>query len=141
MENFTPISAIIGGALIGLSAVWLMASAGRIAGISGILGGALTGANGDKLWRWTFLAGLLIGPLIVGLFRPNLLHADFTVTGPVLILAGICVGVGTQLGSGCTSGHGVCGNARLSMRSLIATLVFMITGMATVFIMRHVIGG
>lgn len=141
MENFTPISALIGGTLIGLSAIWLMASAGRIAGISGILGGALTGHQGDRLWRWTFIAGLLVGPLIVGIFRPTLLRAEFPVTGFGLILAGICVGVGTQLGSGCTSGHGVCGNARLSMRSLIATLVFMMAGMATVFVMRHVIGG
>jgi len=140
MENFTPISAAIGGAFIGLSAIWLMASAGRIAGISGILGGAFNGGSGDKLWRWTFFAGLLAGPLIVGLFRPELLRADFPVTGFILVLAGILVGVGTQLGSGCTSGHGVCGNARLSVRSLVATLTFMFTGILTVFVMRHVMG-
>lgn len=81
MENFTPVSAIIGGALIGVSAVWLMASAGRIAGISGILGGAFTAPRGDKLWRVTFLAGLLLGPLLVGFFRYDLLKADFPVTG------------------------------------------------------------
>lgn len=141
MDNFTPLSATLGGALIGLSAVWLMASAGRIAGISGILGGTFTASKGDRLWRLTFMAGLLIGPLIVGFFKPGLFRADFPFTGPLLIIGGICVGIGTQLGNGCTSGHGVCGNARLSMRSLIATLTFMTTGFITVFIMRHVVGG
>ncbi|MGJ8564613.1 MAG: YeeE/YedE family protein [Alphaproteobacteria bacterium] len=141
MENFTPLSAAIGGAMIGLSAVWLMASAGRVAGISGILGGAVTASSGDKLWRWTFLLGLLLGPLCIGLAKPELVKAEFPVTGPLLILGGICVGLGTQLGSGCTSGHGVCGNARLSMRSLLATITFMATGIATVFILRQVTGG
>jgi len=136
MENFTPISAAIGGAMIGLSAVWLMASAGRIAGISGILGGSLNAAKGDKLWRWTFLAGLIIAPVIVGLFKESLLEVTFPTTGPLLIIAAVLVGVGTQLGNGCTSGHGVCGNARLSIRSLLATLTFMATGVFTVFILR-----
>lgn len=140
MENFTPISALIGGAMIGLSAVWLMASAGRIAGISGIMGGAFTAAKGDRFWRWAFLLGLLAGPLCVSLARPDLLRAEFPVTGPLLILGGICVGVGTQLGNGCTSGHGVCGNARLSMRSLLATLTFMTTGVITVLIVRLSMG-
>lgn len=140
MENFTPISAAIGGAMIGLSAVWLMASAGRIAGISGILGGALQADEGDKLWRWTFLAGLLLAPLVIGFFRPSLLEINFPTTGPLLMLAAVLVGIGTQLGNGCTSGHGVCGNARLSIRSLLATLTFMATGIATVFIMRS-LGG
>lgn len=140
MDNFTPISAAIGGAMIGLSAVWLMASAGRIAGISGILGGAFTASSGDRFWRWAFLLGLLVGPICVSLFRPDLLRAEFPVTGPLLIVAGICVGVGTQLGNGCTSGHGVCGNARLSMRSLLATLTFMTTGVLTVLVVRSVVG-
>lgn len=140
MDNFTPISAAIGGAMIGVSAVWLMASAGRVAGISGIIGGAITAGSGDRFWRWTFLIGLLLGPLCVGLLRPELLRADFPVTGPLLILGGICVGIGTQLGNGCTSGHGVCGNARLSMRSLLATLTFMATGVITVFIVRMMMG-
>ena len=140
MENFTPVSALVGGALIGLSAVWLMATAGRIAGVSGILGGAFAAERGDKLWRWTFLMGLLIGPLIVGLAKPSMLHATFPTTGPLLILGGILVGLGTQLGNGCTSGHGVCGNARLSIRSLIASLTFMTMGVLTVLITR-VMGG
>ena len=133
-------SAAIGGAMIGLSAIWLMASAGRIAGISGILGGAITAKSGDKLWRWTFLLGLLMGPFLIGEIRPDLLKAEFPVTGAALILAGICVGIGTQLGNGCTSGHGVCGNARLSIRSLVATLTFMATGVLSVFIVRHLMG-
>ena len=140
MDNFTPISAAIGGAMIGLSAVWLMASAGRIAGISGILGGSLNAGQGDKLWRWTFLAGLIIAPLFVRLFSPELLEIEFPTTGPLLILAAVLVGIGTQLGNGCTSGHGVCGNARLSIRSLLATLTFMTTGVLTVFILRSVGG-
>ncbi len=140
MENFTPLSAAIGGALIGLSAVWLMISAGRIAGISGILGGAVKADTGDRLWRWTFLIGLFVGPVIVSFFHPDLLRAEFPTTGVMLILGGVLVGLGTQLGNGCTSGHGVCGNARLSMRSILATLTFMATGMLTVFAMRHVIG-
>lgn len=140
MENFTPISAALGGAMIGLSAVWLMASAGRIAGISGILGGSLNAPKNDKLWRWTFLLGLLISPLIIGFFKPSTLQVSFPTTGPLLIIAAILVGIGTQLGNGCTSGHGVCGNARLSMRSLLATLSFMATGIITVFIMRS-LGG
>lgn len=140
MENFTPISATIGGAMIGLSAVWLMGSVGRIAGISGILGGSVKAQSGDRLWRWTFLGGLLLAPIIVGVFMPSALEINFPITGPLLILAAVLVGFGTQLGNGCTSGHGVCGNARLSMRSFLATLVFMITGMLTVYIMRH-LGG
>jgi len=123
MENFTPISASLGGILIGISAIWLMASVGRIAGISGILGGIINAPQKDKLWRSDFL------------------ETEFPVTGPLLIIGGILVGLGTQIGSGCTSGHGVCGNARLSLRSLIATLTFMITGVATVFILRHMVGG
>jgi len=137
MENFTPLSATLGGILIGLSVVWLMASAGRIAGISGILGGVIQPGSGDKLWRWTFLAGLILSPVLIGRFRPDLLDIDFPVKGPLLIVAAIFVGIGTQLGNGCTSGHGVCGIARLSIRSLIATLTFIGFGVLTVFVMRQ----
>ncbi len=140
MENFTPVSALIGGAFIGLSAVWLMASAGRIAGVSGILGGTVSAGSNDRLWRWTFLAGLLIGPLCVGFIKPDLLNVTFPITGAWLIAGGICVGIGTQLGNGCTSGHGVCGNARLSIRSILATLTFMATGIITVFIVHQGVG-
>jgi uncharacterized membrane protein YedE/YeeE len=141
MENFTPVSATIGGMLIGISAIWLMASAGRIAGISGILGGIIKGTQSDRLWRFNFLLGLMAGPFLVWLFRPQSLSTEFPTSGPILIIAAILVGLGTQIGSGCTSGHGVCGNARFSLRSLIATMSFMVTGIVTVFIFRHVIGG
>lgn len=137
MENFTPLSATLGGALIGLSAVWLMASVGRIAGISGILGGAITAPKPDRYWRWSFLAGLIIAPILIQVVQGESLPINFPTSVPLIIIAAVLVGLGTQLGNGCTSGHGVCGNARLSMRSLIATLTFMITGILTVFILRQ----
>ena len=137
MTEFTPVSATLGGILIGLSAVWLMAASGRIAGISGIVGGGLASDKGDRLWRATFVAGLLIGPILVGTIRSDFLVADFQTSGVYMILAGILVGWGTRLGNGCTSGHGVCGNARLSMRSVLATLTFMGTGILTVFTLRY----
>lgn len=140
MENFTPISATFGGILIGISAVWLMAANGRIAGISGILGGLSTAKSDDRGWRVTFLIGLIGAPFLLGLIKPDLLKSDFTVSLPLVALAGLLVGIGTTLGNGCTSGHGVCGNARLSIRSLLATITFMTTGVITVFIVRHVVG-
>jgi len=141
MENFTPLSATLGGALIGASAVVLMATIGRIAGISGIAGGLATARSPDRGWRVSFLIGLVGIPALAGFARPELFQSDFSVSLPWIILAGIIVGIGTTLGNGCTSGHGVCGNARLSIRSVIATLTFMATGIATVFVMRHVLGG
>src|SRR2546430_15880276 len=125
MANFTPVSAAIGGALIGLAAALLMLLTGRIAGISGILGGCLGTAGGDKGWRLAFLGGLILVPLTgavtgYGLTTPQM-PASFT----VIIAAGLLVGFGTRLGSGCTSGHGVCGIARLSPRSITATPVLM----------------
>lgn len=141
MENFTPISAIFGGILIGLSAVWLMSSAGKIAGISGIVGGLFTSKQGDRFWRVSFVLGMMFSTLILGFIRPDLLDITFTLSGQnrliLLIVSGVLVGLGTQIGSGCTSGHGVCGNARLSLRSFIATIVFIITGMITVFLMAQ----
>lgn len=141
MTEFTPISASIGGALIGLAAVLLMASLGRIAGIAGISGGLATADKGDRSWRVFFLFGLIGAPLALGLMKPELMQSDFTVGLPLIILAGIFVGIGTTLGNGCTSGHGVCGNARFSARSFIATLTFMAFGILTVFLVRHVWGG
>lgn len=140
MENFTPISATFGGILIGISAVWLMASNGRVAGISGILGGLTTAKPHDRGWRVAFLIGLIGVPFLLGMMKPDLLASEFTVSLPLIALAGLLVGIGTTLGNGCTSGHGVCGNARLSIRSLLATLTFMTTGVATVFIVHQVIG-
>jgi uncharacterized membrane protein YedE/YeeE len=140
MENFSPITASLGGAMIGLAAVWLMASYGRIAGISGILGGIFENNNNDKFWRFSFFLGLLVSPHLVSLFDVSLLNIEFPVEGPLLITAAILVGIGTQLGNGCTSGHGVCGNALLSQRSIVATLTFMITGIITVVITKF-LGG
>lgn len=141
MTDFTPISATIGGALIGMAAVLLMASLGRIAGISGIVGGLTTTDTSDRGWRLAFLGGLIVAPLIAAIFWPDGLTSQFTVSLPLIIVAGVMVGLGTTLGNGCTSGHGVCGNARLSMRSLVATLTFMSTGVATTFVVRHLFGG
>lgn len=118
----------------------LMGSAGRIAGISGILGGLFSSAKGDKGWRIAFLVGLILGPFLAALWKTEFLSVNFPVTGPLLVVGGVLVGLGTQIGGGCTSGHGVCGNARLSMRSVIATITFMTTGIVTVFILRHVVG-
>jgi uncharacterized membrane protein YedE/YeeE len=138
--GFTPWSAAIGGALIGLAAVLLLLAHGRIAGISGILGGALTGPLQEEGWRLAFLAGLPIGALLVGSLRGGL-PIEISASPATLVAAGLLVGFGTQLGSGCTSGHGVCGMARGSARSIAATLVFMATGALTVFVVRHGLGG
>lgn len=127
MENFTPVSALFGGALIGFGALLLMAGIGRIAGISGIVSQALFNRE-DRKWRLAFLAGLLIGPVILGLFLSDLQYSTPDLNGTTL-LAGLLVGLGTAWGSGCTSGHGICGIGRFSLRSIIATLVFMVAGM------------
>ncbi len=137
--HFTPFSALIGGLIIGASAVLFMLVNGRIAGISGILGGLLKPMKHDVLWRVAFVAGLFMAPLIYRLFAPLpdiQVDADY----PLLVLAGLLVGIGTRYGSGCTSGHGICGISRLSLRSIAATASFMASGIITVFIMRHVFG-
>jgi uncharacterized membrane protein YedE/YeeE len=137
-NNFTPWASLAGGMLIGLSAAVFVLFNGRIAGISGILGGLLEWPKGDVAWRVAFLAGLIGAPLVYGavLTLPEVrIDADF----PTLIIAGLLVGVGTRYGSGCTSGHGVCGLSRMSPRSLVATVAFMLAGFATVFVVRHLI--
>jgi uncharacterized membrane protein YedE/YeeE len=133
---FTPWSALAGGALIGVAAAMFVLLNGRIAGISGILGGLIRPRKGDIAWRAAFVIGLIAAPLIYALVRtaPSI-RIDTGFGG--LVIAGLLVGVGTRYGGGCTSGHGVCGIARLSPRSLIATVVFMLAGFATVFILRH----
>ncbi len=139
MENFTPVSGLLGGALIGLSSVWLMLTLGRIAGISGIADGALT-APSDRAWRWAFVAGLVLGALALSqgytTWRPPVIDAGL----PLVVFGGVLVGVGTKLGSGCTSGHGVCGMARLSMRSLVATCTFLASAILTVYVVKHLLG-
>lgn len=139
MENFTPYSALAGGAFIGFAAVILLAFNGRIAGISGIMNGAISGSR-DSMWRWCFLAGLLVGGGAYIWLTPLqfVVRTNFPV--PMTIVAGLLVGFGTRMGSGCTSGHGVCGIARLSVRSIVATLVFVAAGIATVFVTRQMLG-
>lgn len=139
MTQFTPFSALLGGSLIGLSAALLMLFNGRIAGVSGILSGLLKPQEGDSNWRIAFLAGLLSGPLLlksVGyLPTSGLLEGRW----PLWIIAGLLVGAGSKLAKGCPSGHGVCGIARLSPRSIIATLVFMSVSILTVYITHHLL--
>ncbi|MHA7879984.1 MAG: YeeE/YedE family protein [Saccharospirillum sp.] len=140
--NFTPVPAFIGGALIGLSAAILLLINGRIAGISGIAGGVIYPEKGDMDWRIVFLVGLIIGGFLYqwsGL-GVGVEHIQAVVDTPMLIIAGVLVGIGTTIGTGCTSGHGICGLARRSPRSLVATLSFMASAFVTVFIVRQLIG-
>jgi uncharacterized protein len=145
MANFTPLSAAIGGALIGLAAVMLMLFLGRVAGISGILGGTLGTTfglgTGDRGWRIAFIAGLILAPVAAMLAGYSVPAPQMPASWFVIITAGFLVGFGARLGGGCTSGHGVCGIARLSKRSIAATMIFMGTAVITVALMRHVIGG
>jgi uncharacterized membrane protein YedE/YeeE len=136
--HFTPGMSLLGGLLIGTASALFILANGRIAGISGILGGLLRPTSGDVVWRLAFLLGLIVAPAVLAAFvAPVIPTID---AGPsTLIIAGLLVGIGTRYGGGCTSGHGVCGLSRLSPRSLIATLAFMGTGMAIVFAMRHLL--
>jgi uncharacterized membrane protein YedE/YeeE len=140
MENFTPLSALGGGLLIGLSAAMMLLVNGRIAGISGILDGALQPRTGGFGWRLAFLLGLVAAAPVMTLAGFALPAVAVDAALPVVVAAGLLVGFGTRLGSGCTSGHGVCGIARGSGRSIVATLTFMATAAATVFVARHVLG-
>ncbi|HDZ56409.1 MAG TPA: YeeE/YedE family protein [Pseudomonas xinjiangensis] len=136
--NFTPWASLAGGMLIGLAAAMFILLNGRIAGISGVVGGLLRPATGDVLWRVAFVAGLVLAPLLYqSAFTPPAVEVNASVA--VLIVAGLLVGIGTRFGSGCTSGHGVCGLGRRSPRSLVATLAFMASGFLTVFVIRHLI--
>ncbi|MBI2256242.1 MAG: YeeE/YedE family protein [Proteobacteria bacterium] len=136
---FSPVTALAGGALIGLSAVILLALLGRIAGVSGILGGVLQKPDADWPWRLAFLVGLPLGAMLMAQALGGVALTLPAGIG-IVIAAGVLVGFGTRLGGGCTSGHGICGLARLSPRSLAAVLVFMASAMVTVFITHHVIG-
>jgi uncharacterized protein len=140
MENFTPLSGAIGGAMIGLAAVLFAATTGRIAGISGILGNALGARAGDLGWRVAFLAGLVAAPAAIGWISGSWPTVELQASLPVLLIAGFLVGIGTRIGNGCTSGHGVCGIGLGSPRSLVATVVFFGTALATVFVVRHLLG-
>lgn len=135
MDNF--LSPAIGGALIGIAAILLLATLGRIAGISGIVWGAIAGPQ--RGWRWLFLLGLMAGGALAH-FATGLPIPETPATHPGLaVLGGLLVGIGTRMGSGCTSGHGVCGIGRLSPRSIVATVTFMASGVVTVYVMRHIV--
>lgn len=139
IENFTPVSGAIGGILIGIAATLLLAGSGRIAGISGIAGGLLARVPGDSAWRLLFLLGLVLGAGVYQLITAAPLEVHIDISAPLLITAGFLVGFGTRLGGGCTSGHGVCGIARFSARSIVATIVFIGVAMATTFVLRHLL--
>ena len=141
LQQFTPIDSLLGGILIGISSTAMLALLGRIAGISGIVGGLLGAERGDATWRAAFTAGLLAGgALLVGV-RPEKFAMSLDRSIPSLLVAGLLVGFGTRLGSGCTSGHGVCGIARMSRRSVVATVTFMASGAVAAAIITHVFGG
>lgn len=133
MTEFTPVASTIGGLLIGLASATMLVLNGRIAGISGIVGGLIDSRPADRPWRLTFVLGLLVGGLVAFMAAPQA-FGSAPVSLPALVVAGLLVGFGTRFGSGCTSGHGVCGISRMSPRSILATLTFMATGAATVAI-------
>jgi hypothetical protein len=141
MHNLTALSGLLGGALIGLAAAVLMMLTGRLAGVSGILGGVLQARPADQGWRIAFIAGLIAAPLVAAVAGAPLPRPAMTSSLALVAIAGLLVGFGTRMGNGCTSGHGVCGVARLSTRSMAATAIFMITAIAVVAIVRHGFGG
>jgi uncharacterized membrane protein YedE/YeeE len=141
MANFTPISGLAGGMMIGAAASLLVLLIGRIAGISGIVGGLLGRAGAETAWRAAFVAGLVGGALLVGAVRGGGISITLQAPLPLLLVAGLLVGFGARLGGGCTSGHGVCGLARGAPRSLAATATFFSVALVTVYVMRHLVGG
>ncbi|MSP48414.1 MAG: YeeE/YedE family protein [Alphaproteobacteria bacterium] len=138
--DFTPLTSLLGGGLIGLAATLLLLLNGRIAGISGIMAGAIAAPGPERDWRTAFLVGLIFGPVTFAFFGGTLPQPVLPAL-PIVVVAGLLVGFGTRLGGGCTSGHGVCGLARLSPRSLAATATFVVAAMATVFLVRLLGGG
>ncbi len=140
MENFTPLPAFIGGMMIGGAALLLLVLNGRIAGISGILGGVVRSAGRDVGWRLAFLAGLVAAPALYQLVLGTTINITISSSVPLLIVAGLLVGFGTSMGHGCTSGHGVCGLGRLSLRSLVMTMTFLGVAGITFYITRYILG-
>ena len=140
MEHFTPVPAAVGGLLIGIAAVIMLLFNGRILGVTGITAGVIQPVRQDVLWRVLFLASLAIAPLLYSRIVSQSIPVEVTGSLPALMIGGFLVGFGACAGSGCTSGHGVCGLGRLSKRSLVVTMSFMVTAMATVYVMRHVVG-
>ena len=140
MDNFTPVSAFSGGILIGLAASLLLLFNGRIAGISGMMSGLINAPRSEFYWRVAFLVGIVLGAFLFHQLKPDFYQprANFPIW--LLALGGFLVGFGTRMGNGCTSGHAVCGIARLSLRSIVATATFMLGGFITVYIVRHILG-
>ena len=141
MENFTPVASLIGGTLIGLSASAMLVFNGKIAGVSGIVGGLVSLRRSDTLWRVAFVAGLVTGGFILRLLAPQAFEFGIVRSGGALALAGFMVGLGARVASGCTSGHGVCGISRFSPRSIVATAIFIVAGAAGVYVVNHLLGG
>lgn len=139
MDNFTPVSALLGGALIGISAFLLLWLNGRIAGISSIMNRVFSSSGPNRYWRISFLLGLLVGAAVWQMLGTQPFVPGQGYPLPLIIAGGFLVGLGTRLGSGCTSGHGICGLSLMSFRSIVATLTFMASGFVTVFIIRHLI--
>lgn len=141
MANFTPIAAAIGGVLIGFSAALLLQLNGRIAGVTGIFAGMLDPASNDRAWRGAFIVGLIAAPLSAALLGYTVPIPQMPASYVTLVVSGLLVGFGTRLSNGCTSGHGICGIARLSPRSITATATFMVAAIIVVALMRHAVGG
>mgnify|MGYP001344523796 CR=1 FL=1 len=140
--HFTPVYSLIGGLLIGAAAAGMLLISGRIAGVSGIAAGVmLPFARGDRAWRWSFVLGLVVTGMVFARIVPDAFAVYVGRSTLALIAAGLLVGIGTRIGSGCTSGHGICGIGRWSPRSIVATLVFMMMGMITVYVVQHILGG
>jgi uncharacterized membrane protein YedE/YeeE len=141
MEGFTPVLSSLGGLLIGLAAIGLLLANGRIAGISGIIAGVLHPKRNEALWRVLFIAGMLAGALLIRVFHPDAMDIRIDVSNAAVLLGGFLVGIGTRIGNGCTSGHGVAGVGRLAPRSLTASAIFFGLAVLTTWLIRHVIGG
>jgi uncharacterized membrane protein YedE/YeeE len=139
MAEFTPFSAFAGGVILGASALFLLWLNGNVAGISGIVGRLIQRQKVDGLWRWMFVLGLIIGPIITSLIGFSL-PESIDVSWPLITVGGLLVGIGSKLGSGCTSGHGICGIGRVSHRSITATIVFMVSALIMVYLVKHLFG-
>ena len=141
MQNFSPVESLVGGIVIGIAALVLLRFYRRIAGISGIFGGLFPFDTGETLWRLVFLAGLMTGGVVLSFLHSDAVTFELTYSNPALILAGLLVGVGSRMGNGCTSGHGICGLGRLAPRSVVAVLTFMVTGILSAVLVQQFLGG
>ena len=141
MQNFSPVESLVGGIVIGIAALVLLRFYRRIAGISGIFGGLFPFDTGETLWRLVFLAGLITGGVVLSFLHADAVTFELTYSTPALILAGLLVGVGSRMGNGCTSGHGICGLGRLAPRSVVAVLTFMVTGILSAVLVQQLLDG